>query len=62
MRELAKAASDDLRRRVSDLFESEALRFMDLLPDPQLLRQSAWEIERAIEELDESPSTTESLA
>lgn len=62
MRELAKAASDDLRRRVSDLFESEALRYMDLLPDPQVLRQSAWEIERAIEELDESPSTTESLA
>lgn len=62
MRELAKAASDDLRKRVSDLFEDEALRYMDLLPDPQELRQAAWEIDRAIEELDEGPSTSETLA
>ncbi|TXJ04614.1 MAG: ABC transporter [Aeromicrobium sp.] len=62
MRELAKAAREDLRMRISDLFESEAMRYLDLLPNPEELRHSAWEIDRAIEELDEGEPASERLS
>lgn len=61
VRDLAKQASTDLRRRVTELFEDEAARYLDLLPNPEQLRQAAWEIDTAIEELDETPTETEEL-
>ncbi|GAA3543785.1 ABC transporter [Aeromicrobium flavum] len=52
VRALAEQAGQDLSRRLEDLLESEADRFLDLLPDPVALETSQWQLEAAIAAVD----------
>src|SRR5690606_32244362 len=47
VRALAEQAGKDLSRRLEDLLESEADRFLDLLPDPVALETAQWQLEAA---------------
>ncbi|SKB08407.1 dynamin family protein [Aeromicrobium choanae] len=52
VRALAEQAGRDLSRRLEDLLESEAERYLDLLPDPDALEAAHWQLESAIESVD----------
>lgn len=52
VRKLAEQAGRDLARRLEDLFQSEADRYLDLLPDPVSLEAAHLQLESAIASVD----------
>lgn len=48
VRDLAEQAGKDLARRLEDLLESEAERYLDLLPDEVALETAHWQLDAAI--------------
>ncbi|MBC9226288.1 ABC transporter [Aeromicrobium sp. 636] len=52
VRSLAEQAGRDLSRRLEDLFESEADRYLALLPDPNRLETAQWQLQAAIGAVD----------
>lgn len=55
VRSLAEQAGRDLSRRIEDLIEDEANRFLELLPDPGRLEHAHWQLEAAIASVDDQP-------
>lgn len=55
VRDLADQASQDLARRLEELFDAEAGRFIALLPDPAALTDARWTLEAALKSVDEPP-------
>lgn len=52
VRALAEQAGRDLSRRLEDLLESEAERYLDLLPDPDALEAAHWRLQSAVDSVD----------
>ena len=52
VRALAEEAGRDLSRRLEDLLESEAERYLDLLPDPDALEAAHWRLQSAVDAVD----------
>jgi len=55
VRKLAEEAGRDLSRRIEELLEDEARRFLDLLPDQDRLENAHWQLEAAIASVDDQP-------
>lgn len=53
VRKLADEAGRDLSRRIEDLLADEADRFLALLPDPAHLENAHWQLETAINAVDQ---------
>ncbi|MCD9154597.1 dynamin family protein [Aeromicrobium duanguangcaii] len=52
VRALVEEAARDLSRRLEDLFQSEADRYLALLPDPNKLETAQWQLQAAIAAVD----------